>query len=44
MSSEAMARLGPADWAEDGIDPDTAQRLIAAFTAWRNQLADTRSG
>jgi len=38
-----MARLGPADWAEDGIDPDTTQRLIAAFTAWRNQLAGAPS-
>jgi hypothetical protein len=40
----AMARLGPADWAEDGIDPDTAHRLTAAFTAWRHQLAGTPAG
>jgi hypothetical protein len=38
----AIARLGSADWAEDGIDPDTAQRLNAAFTTWRHQLAGTQ--
>jgi hypothetical protein len=40
----AMARLGRADWAEDGIDPDTAHRLTTAFTAWRDQLAGTPPG
>jgi len=34
----AMRRLGPADWAEDGIDTDTAQRLQTTFSAWCEQL------
>jgi hypothetical protein len=34
----AIARLGNADWAEDGINSDDAQRLRINFDAWRNQL------
>jgi hypothetical protein len=38
----AIARLGPADWAEDGIDSGTAQQLNVAFTTWRHQLGSTQ--
>lgn len=34
----AIARLSNADWAEDGINSDDAQRLRADFDTWRNQL------
>lgn len=34
----AIARLSSADWAEDGISSDDAQRLCTTFDAWRNQL------
>lgn len=34
----AIARLGDADWAEDGISNDDAQRLRRTFDAWRNRL------
>jgi hypothetical protein len=34
----AIARLSNADWAEDGITSDDAQRLRAHFDAWRSQL------
>lgn len=34
----AIARLSNADWAEDGISGDDAQRLHTDFDAWRNQL------
>lgn len=34
----AIARLSNADWAEDGINSDDAQRLRTIFDAWRNQL------
>jgi hypothetical protein len=34
----AIARLGDADWAEDGINTDDAQRLGTKFDAWRKQL------
>lgn len=34
----AIARLSNADWAEDGINSDDAQRLHTNFDAWRNQL------
>src|SRR5215475_3572144 len=30
----AVTRLGLADWAEDGIDPATAQHLYTIFTGW----------
>jgi hypothetical protein len=35
----AIARLGPADWAEDGIDADLVDQLRALFDDWRRQLA-----
>ncbi len=34
----AIARLSSADWAEDGINSDDAQRLRTTFDAWRNRL------
>lgn len=34
----AIARLSNADWAEDGINSDDAQRLRTNFDAWRSQL------
>lgn len=34
----AIARLGDADWAEDGISSDDAQRLRITFHAWRDYL------
>ncbi|MGH3856958.1 MAG: hypothetical protein ACRDR6_26450 [Pseudonocardiaceae bacterium] len=34
----AIARLGDADWAEDGISNDDVQRLHTTFDAWRNRL------
>ena len=36
----AIDRLRPADWAEDGIQPDTAAGLRTTFTAWAQQLSD----
>jgi hypothetical protein len=35
----AIARLGPADWAEDGIEADRVDRLRVIFDEWRRQLA-----
>lgn len=35
----AIARLGPADWAEDGIDADRVDQLRTLFDHWRRQLA-----
>jgi hypothetical protein len=34
----AIVLLSNADWAEDGITSDDAQRLRTTFDAWRNQL------
>lgn len=34
----AIARLSSADWAEDGINSDDAQRLRIDFHTWRSQL------
>jgi hypothetical protein len=34
----AIVRLSNADWVEDGITSDDAQRLRTTFDAWRNQL------
>ena len=33
-----ITRLGNADWVEDGLSSDDAQRLRINFDAWRNQL------
>ncbi len=35
----AINRLSDADWAEDGIRTDDAQRLRTTFDVWRDQLA-----
>jgi hypothetical protein len=34
----AIARLGPEDWAEDGIDRETAERMRTVFGDWQGQL------
>ncbi|MGH3437319.1 MAG: nucleotidyl transferase AbiEii/AbiGii toxin family protein [Pseudonocardiaceae bacterium] len=34
----AIARLGPADWAEDGVPANDVERLRSRFDAWREQL------
>ncbi|GAB3880205.1 nucleotidyl transferase AbiEii/AbiGii toxin family protein [Kibdelosporangium lantanae] len=41
-SLTAIARLGPADWAEDGVPADVVEQLRTTFDAWRRQL--TRTG
>jgi hypothetical protein len=35
----AIARLTPADWAEDGISQQDAQRLRTVFDGWHAELA-----
>jgi hypothetical protein len=37
----AIARLSPADWAEDGIPTADAQRLNSLFDQWRTNLTET---
>lgn len=39
----AIARLTAEDWAEDGIDPNDADRLRATFDDWRERLIDGAS-
>jgi hypothetical protein len=34
----AMDRLRPAEWQEDGISIEDAERLTVLFTEWRSQL------
>jgi hypothetical protein len=34
----AIARLGPQDWAEDGIGPEIAERMRTVFNDWQAQL------
>lgn len=36
-------RLTAEDWAEDGIDPNDADRLRATFDDWRERLIDGAS-
>ena len=40
----AIKRLTPQDWAEDGIDADAIDDLRAAFAKWHRMLATTESG
>jgi hypothetical protein len=35
-----MARLGPADWAEEGVAPETAEHLRTVFDTWQRQLIE----
>jgi hypothetical protein len=37
----AIARLALADWAEDGISGEDAQRLRTVFDAWRARLGSS---
>ena len=39
----AMGRLRPAEWQEDGISTQDAERLTALFTEWRGQLTSKPS-
>jgi hypothetical protein len=36
----SIARLGPDDWAEDGISAETATRLRSVFDQWRDTLKE----
>jgi Nucleotidyl transferase AbiEii toxin, Type IV TA system len=38
----AIARLGPADWAEDGILQEAAARMRSEFDQWRSELEERR--
>jgi hypothetical protein len=35
----AIARLGAADWSEDGVSIEAASQLRSVFTRWRTQLS-----
>jgi hypothetical protein len=41
VALRAIARLSPADWAEDGISEQDAQRLRDVFDIWRSRLASS---
>jgi hypothetical protein len=43
-SLRAIARLGPADWAEDGVPPGAVDQLRATFDAWRAHLTRPHTG
>jgi Nucleotidyl transferase AbiEii toxin, Type IV TA system len=40
----AIKRLTPEDWAEDGIDADVIENLRAAFATWHHELAVAEPG
>lgn len=40
----AIKRLTPEDWAEDGIDADATDDLRSTFATWHHALANAESG
>jgi hypothetical protein len=35
----AIGRLGPPDWAEDGVTLEAAEHLRSVFAQWRERLS-----